>query len=89
MFALYERDHKSGTGQGIDLSVLDPIFTIRGDQAITSDPPGHRKRNPRSGKYLRALSSLPNPAGETMLSSYWAIIRGPWKNSLGRNGGRH
>src|SRR5262245_35762208 len=40
MFALYERDHKSGKGQYIDLSVLEPIFTILGDQAITYDQLG-------------------------------------------------
>lgn len=48
MFALYERDHKSGTGQMIDLSVLEPIFTITGDQAITYDQLGivqHRTGN--------------------------------------------
>ncbi len=40
MFALYERDHKSGKGQYIDLSVLEPIFTMLGDQAITYDQLG-------------------------------------------------
>jgi len=40
MFALYERDHKSGEGQVIDLSVLEPIFTITGDQAIAYDQLG-------------------------------------------------
>jgi crotonobetainyl-CoA:carnitine CoA-transferase CaiB-like acyl-CoA transferase len=40
MMALYERDHKSGKGQYIDLSVLEPIFTILGDQAITYDQLG-------------------------------------------------
>ena len=40
MFAVYERDNKSGTGQMIDLSVLEPIFTITGDQAITYDQLG-------------------------------------------------
>ncbi len=40
MFALYERDHKSGKGQMVDLSVLEPIFTILGDQAITYDQLG-------------------------------------------------
>ena len=40
MFALYERDHKSGKGQMIDLSVLEPIFAIMGDQAITYDQLG-------------------------------------------------
>jgi crotonobetainyl-CoA:carnitine CoA-transferase CaiB-like acyl-CoA transferase len=40
MFALYERDHKSGLGQYIDLSVLEPLFTILGDQAITYDQLG-------------------------------------------------
>jgi formyl-CoA transferase len=40
MFALYERDHKSGQGQMIDLSVLEPIFTILGDQALTYDQLG-------------------------------------------------
>jgi len=40
MFALYERDHKSGKGQFIDLSVLEPIFTILGDQAISYDQLG-------------------------------------------------
>src|SRR3990170_1002185 len=28
MVALYERDHKSGKGQVVDLSVLEPIFSI-------------------------------------------------------------
>src|SRR5262249_43478467 len=43
MVALYERDHKSGEGQVIDLSVLEPICTILGDQAITYHqlPPIH------------------------------------------------
>ena len=40
MFALYERDHKSGKGQYIDLSVLEPIFAMLGDQAITYDQLG-------------------------------------------------
>lgn len=40
MFALYERDHTSGKGQFIDLSVLEPIFTILGDQAIAYDQLG-------------------------------------------------
>jgi len=40
MMALYERDHKSGEGQYIDLSVLEPIFTILGDQAIAYDQLG-------------------------------------------------
>jgi crotonobetainyl-CoA:carnitine CoA-transferase CaiB-like acyl-CoA transferase len=40
MFALYERDHKSGKGQYIDLSVLEPLFTILGDQTITYDQLG-------------------------------------------------
>ena len=40
MFALYERDHKSGKGQVLDLSVLEPIFTILGDQAIVYDQLG-------------------------------------------------
>ncbi len=40
MFALYERDHKSGIGQYIDLSVLEPLFTILGDQTITYDQLG-------------------------------------------------
>lgn len=40
MFALYERDHSSGMGQYIDLSVLEPLFTILGDQAITYDQLG-------------------------------------------------
>jgi formyl-CoA transferase len=40
MFALYERDHKSGKGQVIDLSVLEPLFTMLGDQTITYDQLG-------------------------------------------------
>jgi formyl-CoA transferase len=40
MFALYERDHKSGKGQYIDLSVLEPLFTILGDQTIAYDQLG-------------------------------------------------
>jgi len=40
MFALYARDHKSGKAQMIDLSVLEPIFAIMGDQAITYDQLG-------------------------------------------------
>jgi formyl-CoA transferase len=38
--AEYERDHKSSKGQYIDLSVLEPLFTILGDQTITYDQLG-------------------------------------------------
>lgn len=40
MFALYERDHKSGRGQMLDLSVMEPIFTTTGDQALAYDQLG-------------------------------------------------
>jgi len=40
MVALYERDHKSGKGQVVDLSVLEPIFSILGDQVIAYDQLG-------------------------------------------------
>ena len=40
MFALYERDHKSGKGQMLDLSVLEPLFTTTGDQALAYDQLG-------------------------------------------------
>jgi len=40
MFALYERDHKSGVGQVIDLSVLEPLFSILGDQVMAYDQLG-------------------------------------------------
>ena len=48
MFALYERDHKSGKGQMLDLSVLEPLFTTTGDQALAYDQLGviqHRTGN--------------------------------------------
>ncbi|MGH7965218.1 MAG: CaiB/BaiF CoA transferase family protein, partial [Candidatus Binatia bacterium] len=40
MIALYERDHKSGKGQVIDLSVLEPLFSVLGDQALAYDQLG-------------------------------------------------
>ena len=40
MFALYERDHNSGEGQVLDLSVLEPLFTATGDQALAYDQLG-------------------------------------------------
>ena len=40
MIALYERDHKSGEGQMLDLSVMEPIFTTTGDQALAYDQLG-------------------------------------------------
>ncbi len=40
MMALYEREQKSGQGQMIDLSVLEPIFAILGDQATVYDQLG-------------------------------------------------
>jgi crotonobetainyl-CoA:carnitine CoA-transferase CaiB-like acyl-CoA transferase len=40
MFALYERDHKTGMGQVIDLSVMEPMFSVLGDMAIAYDQLG-------------------------------------------------
>ncbi|MGE0683088.1 MAG: CaiB/BaiF CoA transferase family protein [Candidatus Binatia bacterium] len=58
MFALYERDHKSGTGQYVDLSVLEPLFTILGDQAITYDQLG--KVQQRTGNRVPSIGAPRN-----------------------------
>lgn len=58
MFALYERDHKSGIGQYIDLSVLEPLFTILGDQAITYDQLG--KVQQRTGNRVPSIGAPRN-----------------------------
>ena len=69
MFALYERDHKSGKGQMLDLSVLEPLFTTTGDQALAYDQLGviqHRTGNrvpsigaPRNTYQPRTVIGLP------------------------------
>jgi crotonobetainyl-CoA:carnitine CoA-transferase CaiB-like acyl-CoA transferase len=58
MMALYERDHKSGKGQYIDLSVLEPLFTILGDQAITYDQLG--KVQQRTGNRVPSIGAPRN-----------------------------
>jgi formyl-CoA transferase len=58
MFALYERDHKSGMGQYIDLSVLEPLFTILGDQAITYDQLGSVQQ--RTGNRVPSIGAPRN-----------------------------
>jgi crotonobetainyl-CoA:carnitine CoA-transferase CaiB-like acyl-CoA transferase len=58
MFALYERDHKSGKGQYIDLSVLEPLFTILGDQAITYDQLGSIQQ--RTGNRVPSIGAPRN-----------------------------
>jgi formyl-CoA transferase len=58
MMALYERDHKSGKGQYIDLSVLEPLFTILGDQAITYDQLG--KVQERTGNRVPSIGAPRN-----------------------------
>lgn len=58
MFALYERDNKSGEGQMIDLSVMEPIFTITGDQALAYDQLGTVQR--RTGNRVPSLGAPRN-----------------------------
>lgn len=58
MFALYERDHKSGKGQYIDLSVLEPLFTILGDQTITYDQLGFVQQ--RTGNRVPSIGAPRN-----------------------------
>lgn len=58
MFALYERDHQSGKGQYIDLSVLEPLFTILGDQVIAYDQLG--KVQQRTGNRVPSIGAPRN-----------------------------
>lgn len=61
MFALYERDHRSGLGQFIDLAIYEPIFALLGAQSAVFDQLGiiqHRTGN-------RSVNNAPRNAYRT------------------------
>ena len=69
MFALYHRDAKGGSGQYIDTSLIEPIFSSLGPQPLRYDQLGEIEK--RSGN--RSTSSAPRNVYETGDGRYVAI----------------
>ena len=75
MFALYHRDHHSGKGQYVDLSLYEPIFQVLGPQPLQYDQlgvvqtrTGNRSKNnaprntyrTRDGRYVAISTNSPS-----------------------------
>ena len=104
MMALYHRDARGGTGQVIDLSILEPIVTVLGPQLITYDQlgllqerTGNRSENnaPRNtyktkdGKWVAISTSADTIARRVMeLVGHPEVIDEPWFAS-GRGRAEH
>lgn len=69
MFALYHRDVNDGSGQYIDTSLIEPIFSALGPQPLRYDQLGEIEK--RSGN--RSTSSAPRNVYETGDGRYVAI----------------
>jgi formyl-CoA transferase len=69
MFALYHRDVNGGSGQYIDTSLIEPIFSALGPQPLRYDQLGEIEK--RSGN--RSTSSAPRNVYETGDGRYVAI----------------
>lgn len=104
MMALYHRDARGGTGQVIDLSILEPIMTTIGPQFIVYDQlglvqgrTGNRSENnaPRNayrtmdGKWVAISTSADRIARRVMeLVGHPEVIDEPWF-STGRGRAEH
>ena len=97
MFALYERDARGGTGQVIDLAIIEPILTILGPQptvydqlGIVQQRSGNRSVNnaprntyrTRDGKWVAISTSATSIAERVMrLVGHPEYIERPWFRS--------
>jgi crotonobetainyl-CoA:carnitine CoA-transferase CaiB-like acyl-CoA transferase len=94
MMALYQRDARGGTGQQIDLSILEPLVTVLGPQPIVYDQlgivqqrRGNRSENnaPRNtyrtkdGRWVAISASATSIAERVMrLVGHAEVIDEPW-----------
>jgi formyl-CoA transferase len=69
MYALYDRDANGGTGQEIDVSLIEPIFNVLGPQPLRYDELDEIEK--RSGN--RSTSSAPRNVYRTADERYVAI----------------
>ena len=69
MFALFNRDARGGTGQVIDLAIIEPILTILGPQAIWYDQLGIVQQ--RTGN--RSINNAPRNTYKTRDGRWVAI----------------
>ncbi|HVL89334.1 MAG TPA: CoA transferase, partial [Actinomycetota bacterium] len=69
MMALYHRDARGGTGQQIDISILEPIVTVLGPQPIVYDQLGEVQ--PRRGN--RSDNNAPRNVYKTKDGTWVAI----------------
>jgi crotonobetainyl-CoA:carnitine CoA-transferase CaiB-like acyl-CoA transferase len=97
MFALYHRDTRGGTGQVIDLAIIEPILTILGPQptvydqlGIIQNRTGNRSVNnaprntyrTRDGKWVAISTSAQSIAERVMrLVGHPEVIDAPWFKS--------
>ncbi|GIW10705.1 MAG: CoA transferase [Dehalococcoidia bacterium] len=97
MLALYHRDARGGTGQVIDLAIIEPILTVLGPQPIVYDQlgiiqqrSGNRSVNnaprniyrTRDGKWVAISTSAQNVAERVMrLVGHPEVIAEPWFKS--------
>ena len=97
MFALYHRDARGGTGQVIDLAIIEPILTILGPQPTVYDQLGivqHRTGNrsinnaprntyrTRDGKWVAVSTSAQSIAERVMrLVGHPEFVEEPWFTS--------
>jgi crotonobetainyl-CoA:carnitine CoA-transferase CaiB-like acyl-CoA transferase len=94
MFALYSRDARGGTGQVIDIAIIEPILTILGAQVTVFDQlgivqtrTGNRSANnaprntyqTRDGKWVAISTSSQSIAERVMrLVGHGEVIGEPW-----------